>query len=77
MIITISKSILENILLHAGPFLEKKDTSQITSHIYLNANNNSLTLKATDYEIGFCVIVNNVYNKFDLIKFFLLINTHV
>lgn len=60
MIITISKSILENILIHAGPFLEKKDTSQITSHIYLNASNNSLTLKATDYEIGFCVTVNNV-----------------
>ncbi len=60
MIITISKSILENILIHAGPFLEKKDTSQITSHIYLNASNDSLTLKATDYEIGFCVTVNNV-----------------
>ena len=60
MIITISKSIIENILIHAGPFLEKKDTSQITSHVYLNASNGSLTIKATDYEIGFLVTTQNV-----------------
>lgn len=60
MKITISKSILENILIHALPFLEKKDTSQITSHIYLNALNDQLTLKATDYEIGFIVTTNNL-----------------
>ena len=60
MIITISKSILENILIHAGPFLEKKDTSQITSHVYLSASNSSLTIKATDYEIGFTVTTNEV-----------------
>jgi len=60
MKITIEKSILENILIHAGPFLEKKDTSQITSHIFLDAHNNTLTLQATDYEIGFMVDVENV-----------------
>lgn len=60
MIITISKSIIENILIHAAPFLEKKDTSQITSHIYLNASNSILTVKATDYEIGFLVTTQNV-----------------
>ncbi len=60
MIITIGKSILENILIHAGPFLEKKDTSQITSHIYLNATNNILTAKATDLEIGFMVSTDSV-----------------
>ena len=60
MIITISKSIIENILIHAGPFLEKKDTSQITSHVYLNASNDTLTVKATDYEIGFLVTTKNV-----------------
>jgi DNA polymerase-3 subunit beta len=60
MIITISKSIIENILIHAGPFLEKKDTSQITSHVYLNASNGTLTIKATDYEIGFLVTTKNV-----------------
>ena len=60
MKISISKSILENILIHAGPFLEKKDTSQITSHVYLNATDNKLTLKATDYEIGFLVTTDKV-----------------
>jgi len=60
MLINISKSVLENILISAQPFLEKKDTSQITSHIYLNAFNNQLTLKATDYEIGFLVTTDNV-----------------
>ena len=61
MIITISKSILENVLIHAGPFLEKKDTSQITSHVYLSASNSNLTIKATDYEIGFTVTTNEVH----------------
>ncbi len=60
MKITISKSILENILVHAQPFLEKKDTSQITSHVFLNALNSELTVKATDYEIGFLVKTNNL-----------------
>jgi len=60
MNITIGKSVIENILVHAGPFLEKKDTSQITSHIFLNASNNNLTVKATDYEIGFLVTTDNV-----------------
>jgi len=60
MKITIAKSILESVLIHAAPFLEKKDTSQITSHIYLSAINSELTLKATDYEIGFLVKTNNI-----------------
>jgi DNA polymerase-3 subunit beta len=56
----ISKSILENVLIHAQPFLEKKDTSQITSHVYINVTNGNLTLKATDHEIGFLVDTNNL-----------------
>jgi len=60
MKISVSKSIIENILIHAGPFLEKKDTSQITSHVYINASNSELTVKATDYEIGFFVKTKNV-----------------
>ncbi|MEA3330073.1 MAG: DNA polymerase III subunit beta [Campylobacterota bacterium] len=60
MKITVSKSIIENILIHALPFLEKKDTSQITSHVYLNVVDSKLTLKATDYEIGFEVSTNNI-----------------
>ncbi len=60
MKIIISKSIIENILIQAQPFLEKKDTSQITSHVYINVSNSLLTLKATDYEIGYEVKTNNV-----------------
>ncbi len=56
MKIAISKSILENILLHVQPFLEKKDTSQITSHVYLEAKADALTVKATDYEIGLNIV---------------------
>ena len=60
MKIFISKSIIENILSSANHFLEKKDTSQITSHVYLNVSDSKLTLKATDYEIGFKVSTNNI-----------------
>jgi DNA polymerase-3 subunit beta len=65
MEITVSKSIIENILVHAQPFLEKKDTSQITSHVYINVVDNLFTLKATDNEIGFEVSTNqiNVFEK--------------
>jgi len=52
MKITIAKSVLENVLVHMQPFLEKKDTSQITSHIFFETMQNRLVIKATDYEIG-------------------------
>lgn len=55
MKIAISKSVLENILVHSQPFLEKKDTSQITSHVYFEAADNGLTVKATDYEVGLLI----------------------
>ncbi len=55
MKIAISKSILENILIHAQPFLEKKDTSQITSHIYFEVSSNRLIVKATDHEVGLII----------------------
>ncbi|MFA7083093.1 MAG: DNA polymerase III subunit beta [Arcobacteraceae bacterium] len=48
----ITKSIIDNVISSMQPFLEKKDASSITSHIYLEVSNNNLTLKATDYEIG-------------------------
>ena len=60
MKITVSKSIIENILVYAQPFLEKKDTSQITSHVYTNVNDSKLTIKATDYEIGFEVSTDKI-----------------
>lgn len=49
---TINKVILDNLLAALQPFLEKKDNSQITSHIILIAQGDSLTLRATDNEIG-------------------------
>ncbi|MFA5427282.1 MAG: DNA polymerase III subunit beta, partial [Sulfurimonas sp.] len=60
MKITIQKSIIENILIHSQPFLEKKDTSQITSHVLIDASNSKLTIKATDYEIGLQIYTDNV-----------------
>jgi DNA polymerase-3 subunit beta len=60
MKISVQKSIIENILVHAQPFLEKKDTSQITSHVFIDVSNSKLTVKATDYEIGFLVSTQNV-----------------
>jgi len=49
---TIAKPMLENAVSSLQPFLEKKDASAITSHIYLEIVNSKLILKATDYEIG-------------------------
>lgn len=48
----ITKNILENVIASMQPFLEKKDSSSITSHIYLEVINGKLIVKATDYEIG-------------------------
>lgn len=48
----ITKNIIENVIASMQPFLEKKDASSITSHIYLETSNFNLILKATDYEIG-------------------------
>ncbi|PNV84316.1 MAG: DNA polymerase III subunit beta [Sulfurimonas sp.] len=60
MKITVQKSIIENILVHAQPFLEKKDTSQITSHVLIDVSNSKLSVKATDYEIGLLVSTDKV-----------------
>ncbi len=63
----ITKNIFENIISSMQPFLEKKDASAITSHIYLEINESKLILKATDYEIGLeCnieSITNAIYGK--------------
>jgi DNA polymerase-3 subunit beta len=56
---TINKSIFENILSDMQSFLDKKDISQITSHIYLESNQNQLIIKATDYEIGLKTEITN------------------
>ncbi len=41
------------------PFLEKKDISQITSHVYLEASD-KLILKATDYETGLKTTIDDL-----------------
>ena len=52
MKLSISKTPFEIILSNFQSFLEKRDISQITSHIYFECVNNTLILKATDYEIA-------------------------
>jgi len=60
MKISIAKTILENVLIHSQAFLEKKDTSQITSHIFLESVGGKLLVKATDYEIGLRIETDQV-----------------
>ncbi len=57
MHIKIEKPVIESILNQIIPFTEKKDNTQITSHILINAHEN-LTLKATDKEIGITIKTN-------------------
>ncbi len=61
MKITLNKSNFEIILNNFQAFLEKKDYSQITSHIYLETIDNQLLLKATDNEIS-------IQSKIDIIN---------
>ncbi len=52
MKIRAQKQLIESILINLQPFLEKKDASQITSHILFTSQNGKCTVKATDSEIG-------------------------
>ena len=52
MKLKVQKQIIESILIHLQPFLEKKDASQITSHIFFDVQNDICIVKATDSEIG-------------------------
>ena len=65
MRLAVAKSTLESILINLQPFTEKKDTSQITSHILLNASENHLTVKATDKEIGLKIDTEHVNVQLD------------
>jgi DNA polymerase-3 subunit beta len=60
MKIHVNKSLIESMLINLQPFLEKKDASQITSHIYFEAQNDICTVKATDGEIGLSINSNNI-----------------
>jgi len=52
MKLEVKKDLIEKIAINMQHFLEKKDATQITSHIYIEAKNNITTIKATDKEIG-------------------------
>jgi len=65
MRLAVAKSTLESLLINLQPFLEKKDTSQITSHVLLIANENSMTAKATDHEIGLKATTEHVDIQID------------
>lgn len=60
MKIHVNKPLIESILINLQPFLEKKDASQITSHLYFEATNDIVTIKATDGEIGLSIKSNNI-----------------
>jgi DNA polymerase-3 subunit beta len=60
MKIRASKQIIESILINLQPFLEKKDASQITSHILFQTQNNKCIIKATDSEIGLQIVTDNI-----------------
>lgn len=52
MKLVVNKSILESAILLCNAYVEKKDSSTITSHLYFHADEDKLTIKASDYEIG-------------------------
>ncbi len=60
MKIRAQKQIIESILINLQPFLEKKDASQITSHILFNSQNNTCIVKATDGEIGLQIVTDHI-----------------
>ncbi len=57
---TINKNVLENILLHTQSFIERKDLSQITSHILIDLKDNQIEVKATDRETGIEIKSSNI-----------------
>ena len=48
MKVAINKNALESIVTNTNPYLEKKDLSAITSHIFISAKDGILNIKATD-----------------------------
>ena len=52
---TMAKTVLENMLSSLQAFLEKRDNSQITSHVLFQLSGGTLTLKATDHDMGFAI----------------------
>jgi len=65
MKIEINKNVLEHMLVNCQNFLDKKDSSSITSHVLLESSNNNFKIKATDYEIGIAMQTTNYKVKED------------
>ncbi len=63
MKIRAQKQIIESILINLQPFLEKKDASQITSHILFNSQNDKCIIKATDGEIGLKIVTDHIITE--------------
>lgn len=59
MKVLINKSELEQIVINTNSYLEKRDLSSITSHIYICAKDGILHIKATDHEIGLAYKISN------------------
>jgi DNA polymerase-3 subunit beta len=59
MEININKNVLEHMLINCQNFLDKKDSSSITSHVLLLSFDNNFTIKATDYEMGISMQTTN------------------
>jgi DNA polymerase-3 subunit beta len=60
MKIQAKKQIIESILINLQPFLEKKDATQITSHILFSATDDKCVIKATDNEIGLKISTEHI-----------------
>ena len=60
MKIRANKQIIESILINLQPFLEKKDASQITSHIHFDTKNGTCVVRGTDSEIGLQIVTDNI-----------------
>ncbi len=60
MKIRVKKLLIESILINLQPFLEKKDATQITSHIYFETQNDKCIIKSTDEEIGLSITTTNM-----------------
>ena len=61
----IEKNVFDNVITSMQPFLEKKDASNITSHIYLEVQNSNLTIKSTDLEMGLKVDIDTIEESID------------
>jgi len=60
MKIKAQKQVIESILINLQPFLEKKDATQITSHLLFKTDNDKCTIKATDSEIGLKIVTEHI-----------------